>query len=109
MVRSCFYDLLISMAEEGYLPDKKSSFATEGIGLAIVWRDGNLWHEYGATHRLASAKIVGLRRGFPLRVVAAHRDWLGTHGIRSLSEISRLPGALQTVNGVLSNRIGDHC
>lgn len=113
LIEACFLDLLISMEKEGYLPDKKSAFATGGTGLAIVWSDGKLWHEDGATHRLAAARIVGLRHGFPLRIVGAHRDWLAAQGIRGLPDISRLPLALrsldaasETVEGHLDRELG---
>lgn len=102
MIKSCYSDLLVSLDEEGYIPGKKSSFATGGMGLAIVWRDGSLWHEVGATHRLVAARLVGLQRGFPLRIVAAHHDWLGEQGICKLSDISKLPRALERVDGVLA-------
>lgn len=102
MMRTCYCNMLNSMAEAGYVPGKKSSFATGGTGRAIVWREGTIWHERGATHRLVSARVVGLNNGFPLRIVAAHRDWLHAHGIHSLSEISKLPRSLLAVDGILS-------
>jgi len=100
MMQLCFLDLMNSMANEGYQRDKISSFGTGGIGKTIIWRDGSLRHENGATHRLAAARIVGLKSGFPLRIVAAHRAWLDEQGIVKQSDISRLPKALKSVDGV---------
>lgn len=97
MMQACYLDLLESMSREGYQAGRTSSFATGGIGKVIVWRDGRLLHENGATHRLAAARIVGLRHGFPLRVVAVHRDWLALQGIRSVFDVSKIPGALSVV------------
>jgi hypothetical protein len=106
MMQACYLDLLNSMAEEGYVVGKTSSFGTGGIGKVIVWRDGSLWHENGATHRLAAARIVGLRSGFPLKIVAAHRDWLDAHGVNDLSCWPKLTDALSKANGVLGKPIG---
>ncbi|AHM04173.1 hypothetical protein roselon_01807 [Roseibacterium elongatum DSM 19469] len=81
LIEACYLDLLESMSREGYRADKRSAFGTGGLGRAIVWHDGSLVHENGATHRLAAARIVGLRHGFPLRIVGVHEDWLRVNGV----------------------------
>lgn len=100
LIRSCYLDLLQSLDAEGYLPDKKSKFATGGLGRAIVWKDGSLWHEDGATHRLMAANTVGLHKGFPLRIVGVHGDWLADQGIYRWSDLPRLPEALTQLDAV---------
>ncbi|PRX31213.1 hypothetical protein SAMN05216257_1046 [Meinhardsimonia xiamenensis] len=99
LIRACFLNLLESMSREGYVAGRVTPGTTGGIAKAVVWADGTLWHENGATHRLAAARIVGLRRGFPVRVVAVHRDWLCANGIHGLCTLERLPKALQCVIG----------
>ncbi|MBY6202225.1 hypothetical protein KUV65_12680 [Maritalea mobilis] len=81
LIATCYLDLLESMSRDGYCADRTSEFATGGLGRAIVWQDGSLVHENGATHRLAAAKIVGLRHGFPFRIVGVHEDWLRVNGV----------------------------
>lgn len=102
LVQACYSDLLFSMAQDGYVNGKTSTFTTGGTGLAIIWKDGKLWHEDGATHRLSTARLVGIQRGFPLRIVGVHRDFLRAQGISSTSDLHRLPEALASADGVLS-------
>jgi hypothetical protein len=105
LVRACYSDLLSSMAKDGYVSEKTSTYATGGTGLAMIWKDGKLWHEDGATHRLSTARLVGVQRGFPLRIVGVHRDFLRAQGIRGTPDLSRLPEALADADGVLSTQI----
>jgi hypothetical protein len=102
LVQSCYADLLTSMARDGYVRGKTSAYGTDGIGAAMVWSDGRLWHEDGATHRLVAARLVGVQSGFPLRIVGVHRDFLRAHGVRHAHQLHRLKDALSEVTGVLS-------
>jgi hypothetical protein len=104
LVQSCYADLLTSMARDGYVRGKTSAYGTDGIGAAMVWSDGRLWHEDGATHRLVAARLVGVQSGFPLRIVGVHRDFLRAHDVSHAHELSKLSDALSKVNGVL--RVG---
>ncbi len=80
-IRQCYLDIMVSMDEFGYLDDKKSEFATSGLGSAFVDRDGKILKAMGASHRFAAAQIVGLNDPFPFRVLGVHSDWLQSLGI----------------------------
>jgi hypothetical protein len=99
LMQTCFLDLLISMDRDGYQRGKKSKFATGGLGKALIWKDGTLWHENGATHRLAAARIVGVQSGFPLRIVGAHRDWLRSQVDYGVFDLKKLADPFKTIKG----------
>lgn len=101
LLQTCFLDLLNSMAKDGYIRGKTSDHGTGGVGRALIWRDGSVWQENGATHRLAAAKLVGLNSAFPLRIVGAHDEWLTGHHIRKLSDLDRLPALLKSIDAAL--------
>ncbi|WP_156788416.1 hypothetical protein [Roseobacter sp. CCS2] len=101
LLQTCFLDLLNSLAEEGYQHGKTSTYGTGGTGKAVIWRDGRIRHENGATHRLAAARIVGMRTPFPLRIVGVHQAWLDAQNVRGFSHISQLTELLKRVDGVL--------
>lgn len=70
-----------------------------GLGKALIWKDGTLWHENGATHRLAAARIVGVQSGFPLRIVGAHRDWLRSQVDYGVFDLKKLADPFKTIKG----------
>lgn len=82
-IRACYLDILLSMEKSGYRADKKSSFASAGMGTAFIDKDGSILKALKASHRLAAAQIVGMQTAFPLRVIGAHEDWLAAHQIGS--------------------------
>ncbi|GAA5072639.1 hypothetical protein GCM10023209_17620 [Roseibacterium beibuensis] len=110
LIATCYLDLLESMSRDGYCADRTSALATGGLGRAIVWQDGSLVHENGATHRLAAAKIVGLRHGFPFRIVGVHEDWLRANGVGerpSKEAVRRAVGLSRSVLCVDPDRVDE--
>ena len=81
LIRDCLLAIIDSIRTQGYRTDVTSSFATGGLGTAVIDRDGRLLRGPGASHRFAAARLVGLREGFPLRLAGAHADWLRQQGI----------------------------
>lgn len=94
-IRTCLLDIMLSMEKSGYLIDKKSKFATGGLGTAFIDRDGTILKAPGASHRLAAARIVGLKDPFPLRIIGAHADWLKSRGIRGIGDVKKLPSQIR--------------
>jgi hypothetical protein len=101
-IKACFLDILLSMDQFGYLENKKSDFATGGIGSAFIDRDGTILKSIGATHRFAAAKVVGLESLFPLRIIGTHADWLQSHGIRGARDMKTFARQLRLAE--LDNR-----
>jgi hypothetical protein len=99
-IRACYLDILLSMEGEGYVAGKRSSFATAGVGNAIIDRDGSLLRCFGASHRMAAAIVVGVTGGFPLRIVGAHRAWLQSQRIESPRDLARLGPAIRAVESL---------
>lgn len=83
---------------EGYVRKLVDSLATEGyrsdaVGFestAVIDAEGRLCKAGSGNHRFNIAKVLGVRR-FPLRVVAAHEDWLGRGVSRTNEVLARLP------------------
>lgn len=96
-IKNCFLDIIQSMDRDGYLNNKKRTFATGGIGQAFIDRDGSILRAASATHRLAAAKIVEMEDPFPIRIIGAHSDWIKRHNLKGISEIKMLPGYIKKV------------
>lgn len=77
--------LVESLATEGYRPDAVGFEST-----AVIDAEGRLCKAGSGNHRFNIAKVLGVDR-FPLRVVAAHEDWLGRGASRTEEVLARLP------------------
>ncbi|TNF22694.1 MAG: hypothetical protein EP318_02900 [Rhodobacteraceae bacterium] len=77
--------LVVSLATEGYRPDAVGFEST-----AVIDATGGLCKAGSGNHRFNIAKVLGVDR-FPLRVVAAHEDWLGRGVARTEEVLARLP------------------
>ena len=102
LIEACYLDILHSMETEGYRSDRRSAFATGGIGGLIIWNDGELVSGPAATHRKAAARILGMTSPFPMRVVGLHRGWLTSVGLTVAQDLRRLPHALRALPGIHS-------
>lgn len=76
--------LVNSLATEGYRPDAVGFEST-----AVIDAEGRLCKAGSGNHRFNIAKVIGVDR-FPLRVVAAHEDWLGRGVVQTSAVLSRL-------------------
>ncbi len=96
-IHNCFLDLILSMESQGYIEDRTNDFATGGIGTFFIDHDGSILKGGAATHRLAAAKITGLKGGFPARIIGAHSNWLADQNIHDARDLGRLDAAIRAV------------
>lgn len=70
-----YVNLLKSMRQDGYLPEK----GKDELGV-IIGPDGSLIKSSKGRHRLAAAQITGIEK-IPVRVKHIHRQWVDSHKI----------------------------